>query len=102
MRAVEIADLLVVFESDVIIFSDKDCEFPDTDDPDLDWARWYRRAIVASARQLWGLSGGFELIQLACLWIRSARCHYRSKYQRTLAFIVFWSPTELRQGAGRS
>jgi hypothetical protein len=54
MRAVEIADLLVVFESDVIIFSDKDCEFPDTDDPDLDWARWYRRAIVASARQLWG------------------------------------------------
>ena len=50
----EICDLLVVFENNIIIFSDKHCEFPDTGDHDLDWTRWYRRAIEKSARQLWG------------------------------------------------
>ena len=50
----EICDLLVVFENDVIIFSDKHCEFPSSADLRLDWARWYRRAVEKSARQLWG------------------------------------------------
>ena len=50
----EICDLLVVFENNIIIFSDKHCEFPNSADLDLDWARWYRRAIEKSARQLWG------------------------------------------------
>lgn len=50
----EICDLLVVFENDVIAFSDKDCHFPTSGNLDLDWARWFRRAVLKSADQLWG------------------------------------------------
>jgi hypothetical protein len=50
----EICDLLVVFGDDVLIFSDKDCHFPASGKLDLDWARWFRRAVVKSADQLWG------------------------------------------------
>lgn len=35
----EICDLLVVFGDDIIIFSDKDCEFPDSGNLDRDWSR---------------------------------------------------------------
>ena len=50
----EICDLLVVFENNIVIFSDKHCKFPDSDNLDLDWARWYRHAIEKSACQSWG------------------------------------------------
>lgn len=50
----EVCDLLVVFERDVIIFSDKDVRFPDSGNLNLDWSRWFRRAILASAKQVWG------------------------------------------------
>ncbi len=50
----EVCDLLVVFENDVIIFSDKDCEFPDTGNLDVDWRRWFKRAIQKPAEQIWG------------------------------------------------
>ena len=50
----EVCDLLVVFQDHVLIFSDKDCAFPDTGDLALDWSRWYRRAVQKSAEQLWG------------------------------------------------
>ena len=50
----EVCDLIVVFEDHIIIFSDKDCEFPNTGNPDLDWSRWYRKAIRKSAEQIWG------------------------------------------------
>ena len=50
----EVCDLLVVFENHVIIFSDKDCQFPNSDRLDLDWNRWFRRAIRKSADQAWG------------------------------------------------
>src|SRR5215471_1451610 len=50
----EICDLLVVFENDVIAFSDKDCHFPNSGNLDLDWARWFRRAVLKSADQLCG------------------------------------------------
>lgn len=50
----EICDLLVVFENHVIIFSDKDCAFPNTGNLDLDWSRWFKRAIQKSAEQIWG------------------------------------------------
>ena len=54
----EVCDLLVVFERHVIIFSDKQCDFPDSGDLDVDWARWYRRAIektteAALGRRTW-------------------------------------------------
>ena len=50
----ELCDLLVVFEEHVIVFSDKDCAFPASDDISKDWARWYRRAVRKSALQLYG------------------------------------------------
>jgi len=50
----EFADLLVVFGDDVLIFSVKDCEWPNSDDPNLAWTRWFRRAVENSAKQLMG------------------------------------------------
>jgi len=50
----EICDLLVVFENHILIFSDKDCEFPDLPNVDLAWKRWYKRTILKSAQQVWG------------------------------------------------
>jgi hypothetical protein len=50
----ELCDLLVVFENHVIVFSDKDCQFPDTGNLQVDWARWFRRAVAEPARQIWG------------------------------------------------
>ena len=41
----ELCDLLVVFGDDVLIFSDKHCDFPNTGQTALAWARWYRRAV---------------------------------------------------------
>lgn len=50
----EVADLLVVFGDDVIVFSDKDCAFPDSGDIATDWRRWFKRAVLKSAQQAWG------------------------------------------------
>jgi len=50
----EVCDLLVIFESNIIIFSDKYCEFPDTGNLLLDWCRWFKKAIFRSAQQIWG------------------------------------------------
>ena len=50
----EVCDLLVVFENHVLIFSDKECRFGDSEDVQLDWGRWYKKAIQKSAEQLWG------------------------------------------------
>ena len=50
----EVCDLLVVFENNVIIFSDKDCEFRGTGDLETEWYRWYKKAILESAKQVFG------------------------------------------------
>jgi hypothetical protein len=50
----EVCDLLVVFQNHIIIFSDKDCVYPDGDDEQLNWQRWFRRAVSESAKQIWG------------------------------------------------
>ncbi len=50
----EVCDLLVVFEDHLIIFSDKAVEYPDSGDRRRDWSRWFRRAVLQSAKQLWG------------------------------------------------
>ncbi len=50
----EVTDLLIVFGKHIIIFSDKDCQFIIYEDTILSWTRWYRKAILASAKQLWG------------------------------------------------
>jgi len=50
----EICDLLVLFDNTIIIFSDKQCAFPDSGNLDRDWSRWFRRAVLESANQIWG------------------------------------------------
>ena len=50
----EVADLIVVFENDIVIFSDKRCAVPSSDDVKRDWSRWLRRAVTKSAEQAWG------------------------------------------------
>lgn len=49
----ELADLIVVFGNDILIFSDKSIAYPITDNPDLNWSRWFRAAIKESAEQVW-------------------------------------------------
>ena len=50
----ELCDLLVVFENDVIIFSDKYVKFSDKIDIESAWGRWFKKAVVKSANQLYG------------------------------------------------
>jgi len=50
----EVCDLLVIFENNIIIFSDKYCAFPSSGNLERDWCRWFKRAIWDSAKQLWG------------------------------------------------
>ena len=41
----ELCDLLVVFENHIIIFSDKDCAYRTDGDVELNWRRWFKRAM---------------------------------------------------------
>ena len=50
----ELCDVLIVFGQDVIVFSDKSCAYPDSGDEAKDWARWFKRSIRESARQVYG------------------------------------------------
>jgi hypothetical protein len=50
----ELCDLLVVFGPDVIIFSVKFIEFNPSIDIQISWKRWFKRAVLSSARQLYG------------------------------------------------
>lgn len=50
----ELCDLLVILGTDLVIFSDKDCELTLTGDAQTSWRRWYRRAVLASAKQIRG------------------------------------------------
>lgn len=50
----EVSDLLVVFENHVIIFSDKHIQFDETGDIEVSWGRWFRKAVLKSAQQVWG------------------------------------------------
>lgn len=50
----ELCDMVVVFDKHVLIFSDKYCSFPASGNIELDWKRWYKRAIQKSAEQTWG------------------------------------------------
>lgn len=54
----EFADAVVVFENNILIFSDKACSFgPETGDLDEskpNWRRWYSRAVLSSIKQLAG------------------------------------------------
>ena len=46
--------MLVIFENNIIVFSDKECSYGNTGDAIVDWRRWYKKAIKKSAQQLIG------------------------------------------------
>lgn len=50
----EIVDLLVIFGDYIILFSDKDCKFPEAKDISIIWQRWVNRSITGSIKQLMG------------------------------------------------
>ena len=50
----ELCDVLIVFGHHIIVFSDKSCVYPDSGDEVKDWARWFKRSIKESARQVYG------------------------------------------------
>lgn len=50
----ELCDLLVVCAPHVVIFSVKEIGFKDTGKTEVDWDRWQRRAVEASADQICG------------------------------------------------
>lgn len=50
----ELVDLLVVCGRDVILFSDKRCQFQAGESLPTSWTRWYKRAVHKSAQQLFG------------------------------------------------
>jgi hypothetical protein len=50
----ELCDVMVVLGNSIVLFSDKNCAFPDSGNLELDWQRWEKRAISASRKQLRG------------------------------------------------
>jgi hypothetical protein len=50
----EVCDLLVVFDNDILIFSDKHCKFASEGDLKVNWCRWYKAAVRDSVKQIWG------------------------------------------------
>ena len=50
----ELCDLLVIFGADVILFSVKFIQFHRLIDIQIAWKRWFRRAVLSSAKQLYG------------------------------------------------
>ncbi|MBE0403572.1 hypothetical protein [Halomonas citrativorans] len=50
----ELSDLLVVFENNVIIFSDKDIGFNNDIDVNVSWKRWFKKSVIKSSQQLYG------------------------------------------------
>jgi hypothetical protein len=53
-RSKELADLIVIFGDEIIVFSDKSCEYKEGEHG---WTRWYRRAVLDSAKQLHRAAG---------------------------------------------
>ena len=76
----ELCDLLVVFGNEILIFSDKFCEYPTSNDVSLNWNRWFKRTVKKSAEQLWG----------AEKWIRQYpnRIYLDQKCQQTFPFEI--------------
>ena len=53
-RSKELCDVLIVCDRDVLIFSDKSCAFKNSGRIKIDWHRWYKNAVLSSARQISG------------------------------------------------
>jgi len=50
----ELCDILVVCAPDIVIFSVKEIKLTESEDTQIDWKRWNRRAIEESAKQVYG------------------------------------------------
>ena len=50
----EVCDLLVVFQREIIIFSDKSCTFPDSGDLEVDWSRCFAERFSLQQLRAWG------------------------------------------------
>ncbi|ENV58002.1 UNVERIFIED_CONTAM: hypothetical protein GN151_00270 [Acinetobacter sp. HSTU-ASm16] len=50
----EICDLIIVFGNDILLISDKKIEFNTEKDPEIEWKRWYKKAITKSLSQTLG------------------------------------------------
>ncbi|TSD87091.1 hypothetical protein FFK22_018750 [Mycobacterium sp. KBS0706] len=57
----EISDLVIPFGDDVIVISDKACDFEVADGPELAWSRWSTAAVDASLKQLGGALRRLEM-----------------------------------------
>lgn len=49
----ELCDQLVVFGNHVLILSDKDCTYTAHENPNVNWARYFKKAVFKSAAQMW-------------------------------------------------
>jgi len=56
----ELCDTLVVCEPDIVVFSVKDIRLTHSGDLSVDWKRWRKRAIDASAKQIYGAERWLE------------------------------------------
>jgi hypothetical protein len=56
----ELCDVLIVCDPDIIIISVKDIGITDSGDISIDWKRWRKRAIDASAKQIYGAERWLE------------------------------------------
>ena len=50
----ELCDALLVFENDLVVFSVKHCKATTSERVEVDWNRWLKRAVLASAKQAAG------------------------------------------------
>lgn len=75
----ELCDVLVVCDRHVLAFSDKSIAFPGGA-PAIAWARWYRKSVLASARQLLGSYRYLQLPQPRVYADRSMRTLLRCPF----------------------
>jgi hypothetical protein len=110
----ELCDLLVVFGNDVLLFSDKDCEYHSGTDVKGAWPRWYKRAIEKSVNQLAGAEKFVKafptriFIDKQCRVLEvsrslrgaaSFRQAGRMQGERAPEVCVHFKPSELRQSS---
>lgn len=63
----ELADAIVVVGSDVLVFSVKECRIKTTGDDDVDVARWLRKAVEGSVKQLRGAANALRRMDVVRL-----------------------------------
>lgn len=90
----ELTDALVIFDRDVIIFSDKHVIFQHERDLEVAWPRWYRRTVLESCKQLHGAKSW--LTRFPDRAFLDARCTIknplvtRRRYKDTFGLLPCW------------